>query len=115
MLFQGITLTDAQRTSVDSIHASAVGRMTATRARADSAVRAERWAAAAERQAAMRSVLTPEQQAVWDRNVTEMRARQDQMRADRMRMRADRARMGAYRARMRADRAWTSGYRHHRW
>jgi len=105
MLFQGITLTDAQRPRIDSIHAGAMGRMAVQRARADSTVRAERQAAAAERQAAMRAELTPEQQSVYDRNLEQMRANQAQMRASRTGMRAGRGGMRS--GRHRTD--WSRG------
>jgi Spy/CpxP family protein refolding chaperone len=115
MLLQGITLTDAQRVRIDSIHAAAPIATGVPRASGDSAVRAQRRAAAAERQAAVRAVLTPDQQAVWDRNVLDVRARQQHLRAGRAQLRADVARMRAGRARMRADRAWMGWHHPHRW
>lgn len=74
MLMQGITLTDAQKTSVDSI-------VTATRAQMppmqqgtppDSATRAKRMEVMQKQMAAVRTVLTPDQQKVFDENVKNM-------------------------------------------
>ncbi len=77
MLLQGITLTSAQQAQIDSIHTSFMSRMPAAapRMRPDSTTRAQRWALMDERRAALRGVLTAEQQAVWDRNVEQMGAR----------------------------------------
>jgi len=80
MLLQGITLTPAQQVSVDSINAAFQGRMPAFTPGTppDSAARAQRMAIGTERDAALRAVLTPDQQRVWDTNVQTMQANMPQ-------------------------------------
>jgi len=77
MLLQGITLTPAQQTQVDSINAHFMSQMPAMTPgqRPDSTTRAQVRALGVQRDAAVRAVLTPDQQGVWDHNVAEMRAR----------------------------------------
>jgi len=79
-LLQGITLTPAQQVSVDSINAAFQGRMPAFTPGTppDSAARAQRMAIGTERDAALRAVLTPDQQRVWDTNVQTMQANMPQ-------------------------------------
>jgi len=75
MMLNGITLTAAQQASVDSIQAAFRSRMPAFTPgqRPDSASMAQRRQVMADQDAAMRAVLTPEQQQVWDRNAEQMR------------------------------------------
>lgn len=76
MLLQGITLTPAQQTRVDSIQAAFAARMPAMTPgqRPDSASMAQRRELMTQQNDALRAVLTPEQQPVWDRNVEQMRS-----------------------------------------
>jgi Spy/CpxP family protein refolding chaperone len=77
MLFNGITLTPAQRAQVDSIRARYRAQMPAVTpgTRPDSATR-EKMREHFRRMAdAIRGVLTADQQKVWDKNVAELRAR----------------------------------------
>jgi len=71
-LFEGITLTDAQRTRVDSINASFRDRMMA--ARQGGGDRSQMRQMMQERFSAIRAVLTPDQQATFDKNVETMRS-----------------------------------------
>jgi Spy/CpxP family protein refolding chaperone len=87
MLFEGITLTDAQQATVDSIQGASRERMMARMqggAPADEAARAARRQEMQQEmqkdRAAMRAALTAEQQRVFDANVARM--------AERMRERA---------------------------
>ena len=75
-LLQGITLTPAQQASIDSINTAFRGRMPAFTPGTppDSAARAQRLQLTTERDAAMRSFLTPDQQRVWDTNLQNMPA-----------------------------------------
>ncbi len=75
MMLQGITLTPAQQARFDSIQAAFRGRMPAfTPGQApDTAQRQQRRALMASQDSALRNVLTPEQQAVWDRNAEQAR------------------------------------------
>jgi Spy/CpxP family protein refolding chaperone len=75
-LLQGITLTPAQQASIDSISTAFRGRMPAFTPGTppDSAARAQRLQLTTERDAAMRSFLTPDQQRVWDTNLQNMPA-----------------------------------------
>ncbi len=77
MLLTGITLTDAQKAKVDSIQKAFQGRMPAFTPGQppDSAARAQRFELMRQQDMAIRSVLTTEQQAVWDKNVADMRSR----------------------------------------
>ena len=79
-LLQGITLTPAQQVSVDSINAAFQGRMPAFTPGTppDSAARAQRMALGAQRDAALRAVLTADQQGVWDTNMQTMQANMPQ-------------------------------------
>jgi|SRR5512138_1025099 Spy/CpxP family protein refolding chaperone len=75
-MMQGITLTDAQKTKVDSIAQSFRAQMPAFTPGQppDSAARAKRMEVMQKQQAAIRTVLTPDQQKVFDKNVEDMRA-----------------------------------------
>jgi Spy/CpxP family protein refolding chaperone len=75
MMLNGITLTAQQQASVDSIVAAFRAQMPAfTRgAPPDSAARAQRMALSASQDSTIRALLTPEQQAVWDRNAEQAR------------------------------------------
>jgi Spy/CpxP family protein refolding chaperone len=80
-LLQGITLTPAQQARVDSINADFQARMpqfTPGGPRPDSAQMAQRRALGASRDSTIRAALTPEQQAVWDHNMEQMRANMPQ-------------------------------------
>jgi Spy/CpxP family protein refolding chaperone len=76
MLMQGITLTDAQKTSVDSITAAFRTQMPPMQQGTppDSATRAKRMEVAQKQYAAVRTVLTADQQKVFDKNLEDMRA-----------------------------------------
>lgn len=78
MLLNGITLTPAQQASFDSIQAAFRGKMPAfTPGQApDSAQMRQRRGMMASQDSALRAVLTPEQQAVWDRNLEQARSMQ---------------------------------------
>ena len=75
MLMQGITLTDAQKASVDSITQVYRAQMPATTPGQppDSATRAKRMEIMQKQIADVRAVLTKEQQAIFDKNVETMR------------------------------------------
>jgi Spy/CpxP family protein refolding chaperone len=79
-LLQGITLTAAQQTKVDSITAKYRAQMPpfTPGAPPDSATRAKMRALFGNQDEEIRAVLTPDQQKVWDQNVTEMRNRMQQ-------------------------------------
>ena len=86
-LFKDITLTDAQKTQTDSILAAyrpqmqALGPMRGSDgAQPDSASMAKRRELMVKEYADLRTVLTPEQQKAFDKNVTEMRERMSKMR-----------------------------------
>ena len=71
-MFEGITLSDAQRAKVDSIRASYRDRMMAAR---DGGVdRSQMRQMMDEQRTAIRAVLTPEQQATFDKNWERMRS-----------------------------------------
>jgi len=74
MLMQGITLTDAQKTSVDSIVTASRALMPPMQQGTppDSATRAKRMEIMQNQLAAVRKVLTPEQQKVFDENLKNM-------------------------------------------
>ena len=76
MLMQGITLSDAQKASVDSIGQVYRAQMPPTQQGTppDSAIRAKRMEVMQKQFAAVRGVLTPEQQKVFDKNLEDMRA-----------------------------------------
>lgn len=84
MLFEGITLTDAQKAKVDSIRAASRERMMAERGNAggppDSATMAARRERMQAERAALRAVLTADQQATFDKNVLAMEERMRTMR-----------------------------------
>ena len=76
MLMKGITLSDAQKASVDSIGQVFRAQMPPMQQGTppDSATRAKRMEVAQKQYAAVRAVLTPDQQKVFDKNLEEMRA-----------------------------------------
>jgi Spy/CpxP family protein refolding chaperone len=76
MLMQGITLTDKQKASVDSIQQAYRAQMPAMTpgTRPDSATRAKRMDVMQKQYAAVRTVLTADQQKVFDKNLEDMRA-----------------------------------------
>ncbi len=75
-LLQGITLTTEQRARFDSIEAAFRARMPATTPgqAPDPAQMQQRRELMASQDSALRAVLTPEQQTVWDRNVEQARS-----------------------------------------
>lgn len=75
-LMTGITLTDAQKASVDSITQSFRSQMPAFTPGQppDSAAQAKRMEVMAKQNDAVRKVLTPDQQKVFDKNVEDMKA-----------------------------------------
>ena len=76
MLMQGITLTDAQKAQVDSITQAYRAQMPPMQQGTppDSATRAKRMEIAQKQYAAVRTVLTADQQKVFDKNLEDMRA-----------------------------------------
>jgi len=76
MLMQGITLTDAQKASVDSIGQVYRAQMPPMQQGTppDSATRAKMMEVRQKQYVAVRAVLTPEQQKTFDKNLEEMRA-----------------------------------------
>jgi Spy/CpxP family protein refolding chaperone len=68
MLFEGITLTETQQKSVDSLNAAFREKMQAAGQGGD------RRAMMEERTKAVKAILTPEQQKTYDANVEKMRA-----------------------------------------
>lgn len=78
MLFKGIELTDAEKAQVDSIQAAYRAKMPArTPGQApDPSARAAMRETMQKETADLRSVLTPDQQKVFDKNVEDMRNRQ---------------------------------------
>lgn len=79
-LLQGITLTAEQQAKVDSITAKYRGQMPAFTPGTppDSATRAKLRVLFGNQDEEIRVLLTPNQQKVWDQNVTEMRNRMQQ-------------------------------------
>lgn len=79
-LLQGITLTPEQQAKVDSIGARYRAQMPAFTPGAfpDSATRAKMRELNEQQDAEIRTVLTADQQKVWDDNVAQMRARMQQ-------------------------------------
>jgi Spy/CpxP family protein refolding chaperone len=79
-LLQGITLTSVQQAKVDSITAKYRAQMPpfTPGSPPDSATRAKMRALFGNQDEEIRAVLTPDQQKVWDQNVTEMRNRMQQ-------------------------------------
>ncbi len=78
MLFKGIELTDVEKAQVDSIQAAYRAKMPArTPGQApDPSARAAMRETMQKETADLRSVLTPDQQKVFDKNVEDMRNRQ---------------------------------------
>ena len=80
MLFKGITLTSTQKDSVKKIMQSMRSQMDAARGqrqagtKPDSATRANMMNMMQQQQAALRGVLTADQQATFDKNVADMKA-----------------------------------------
>jgi Spy/CpxP family protein refolding chaperone len=76
MVMQGITLTDKQKASVDSIQQAYRAEMPAMTPGTppDSATRAKRMEVMQKQYAAIRTVLTPDQQKTFDKNLEDMRA-----------------------------------------
>jgi len=72
----GITLTDAQRTTVDSIAQAYRSQMPpfTPGQPPDSAAQAKRMEVMGKQNDAIRKVLTPDQQKIFDKNVEDMRA-----------------------------------------
>ena len=79
-LLQGITLTAEQQAKVDSITAKYRPQMPAFTPGTppDSATRAKLRALYGNQDEEIRALLTPDQQKVWDQNVTELRNRMQQ-------------------------------------
>ena len=75
-LMEGVTLTDAQKASVDSIGQAFRAQMPPMQQGTppDSATRAKRMEVMQKQWAAVRAVLTPDQQKVFDKNIETMRA-----------------------------------------
>jgi Spy/CpxP family protein refolding chaperone len=86
MLFEGITLTDAQKTKIDSIRGDFRAKMMAERGNAgaggppDSAAMAARRERMQAERTALRAVLTADQQATFDKNVQGLEERMRTMR-----------------------------------
>jgi Spy/CpxP family protein refolding chaperone len=78
MLFKGIDLTDTEKAAIDSIQTAYRAKMPArTPGQApDPSARAAMRETMQKETADLRSVLTPDQQKVFDKNVEEMRSRQ---------------------------------------
>lgn len=78
MLFKGIDLTDAEKAAIDSIQTAYRAKMPArTPGQApDPSARAAMRETMQKETADLRTVLTPDQQKVFDKNVEEMRSRQ---------------------------------------
>lgn len=76
-LLQGITLTSEQQTKVDSITAKYRAQMPpfTPGTPPDSATREKMRALFSNQDEEIRATLTPDQQKIWDQNVTEMRNR----------------------------------------
>lgn len=75
-LMQGITLTEKQQASVDSIQQAYRAQMPPMQQGTppDSAARAKRMEVMQKQYTAVRNVLTPDQQKVFDKNLEDMRA-----------------------------------------
>lgn len=70
MMFEGITLSSSQQTSIDSIRTAFRSRMGPPQQGAD---RAQMRQAMEEQRTAIRNVLTPDQQRIFDANIEKMR------------------------------------------
>jgi Spy/CpxP family protein refolding chaperone len=83
MLFEGITLTDAQQKSVQDIGAKYREQMMALMPNGmgggppDDATRAKMTDLRTKQQAEIRALLTPEQQTVFDKNIAEAKKRRE--------------------------------------
>jgi Spy/CpxP family protein refolding chaperone len=77
MLMEGITLSDAQKMKVDSINTAFRAQMPAMTPGSppDSATREKMREAREKQYVAIRTVLTAEQQTVFDKNLQELRSR----------------------------------------
>ncbi len=77
MLLNGITLTPVQQAKVDSIQKDYQAKMPpfTPGQMPDSATRAQRFELMRQQNMAIRGVLTPDQQTVFDKNVADMNAR----------------------------------------
>lgn len=77
MMFNGITLTDAQKAQIDSISTSYRSQMPAMQrgSAPDPSARQQRRELMQKEQADIRNVLTPDQQKVFDKNMASMRGR----------------------------------------
>jgi Spy/CpxP family protein refolding chaperone len=78
MMLNGITLTPVQQAQVDSISAASAALRAqlpafTPGAPPDSAAMAQRRALSARQDSTIRTLLTPEQQAIWDRNAEQAR------------------------------------------
>jgi Spy/CpxP family protein refolding chaperone len=75
MMLTGITLTTQQQAKVDSVAAAFRAQMPAFTPGAppDESARAQRMALMARQDSTIRTLLTPEQQAIWDRNAEQAR------------------------------------------
>lgn len=78
MLFEGITLTDAQKAQIDSLRASHRGEMQGLDPRNNPDDRQKMMQMMQAHIAEVRALLTPDQQVVFDKNVQQMRDRRDQ-------------------------------------
>lgn len=78
MMFNGITLTASQKAQVDSIHARHRTEMQGLDPRNNPGDREKMRQMMQAHMAEIRAVLTPEQQAVFDQNVQQMRDRRGQ-------------------------------------
>ena len=75
MLFKGITLTEAQKAKIDTLQAAqrtAMQEMMQSGAMQDPAARERMMELRTKHIAAVRAVLTPEQQVAYDKNLAEM-------------------------------------------
>lgn len=80
MMFEGITLSSSQQASIDSIRAAFRSRMGPPQEGAD---RSQMRQAMQEQRAAIRNVLTPDQQRIFDANMEKMRRQRGRGRGDR--------------------------------
>ena len=78
MMFEGITLTDAQKAQVDSLRARHRAEMQGLDPRNNPDDRQKMMQAMQAHMAEVRALLTPDQQVVFDRNMQQMRERRGQ-------------------------------------
>lgn len=78
MMMRNITLTDAQRTQVDSIRARYREQMRSLDPRNNADDRTKMMDLMTRQSAEVRAVLTPDQQTVYDQNMADMRSRMQQ-------------------------------------